>query len=552
MLAAVLCLPAGAQAQPSPDRDRAPNRANTPGEATGAPPAWTVPDTFDATIYVEPDHPRASDRNIGTAEMPLKSLQGGIFAAVQNKRDGYSTRVVIAPGTYRERLNMETYTNWQENQPDNEAVMLFEAREPGTVILSGSDEWADGWTLDPHANAWVHDWPYVWGVSPNPWQGYRELAEISRRREMIFLDGQPLQQVLSKRDLVAGTFFVDEQAERLMVLPPEKKNFESAKKEVGVREKLIWIEYEHNVAFRGLVFEHAVTRWADAWAAVRVSGGQRVRFEDCEFRHNNGLALYLGESMDMQLDGVRSYHNGWDGWGTWKVKGFRAEDTQTSFNNWRGGLGEFHGWAVGNKIESTHDITIRRHRSFGNQSRGLWFDLDVRNVILDEVMVKHNYGDGIWFEASPGPVTVMNSTICRNEENGFFTTYSEGLTLTGNTFYENKRAQVALGGEGTRYSPNYLSGGGKELSVQDFTLRGNVLAGGKALVDAQAKLGSEEWAEISYSFTSEDNKFYHAKGPNQFRVTDSLLGQLSFSEWQTRTGDTGSTFASVMITDPCQ
>jgi len=49
-----------------------------------------------------------------------------------------------------------------------------------------------------------------------------------------------------------------------------------------------------------------------------------------------------------------------------KVKSLLYEDTETSYNNWRGSWGEFTGWSVREQKQlRVHDAIYRRHKSVG-------------------------------------------------------------------------------------------------------------------------------------------------------------------------------------------
>ncbi len=505
----------------------------------------------DVILYVDQTHPASADENPGTIDQPFRSIQMGVVHALRHKRAMRSVKVVIAPGTYRETINLETYTNWESNQPNNKTPMLFEAASPGTVIISGS-EVLRGWQKEPTSGMYAHEWRYVWGAYKNPWEGHVEMKEIVRRREMVFVNGKRLTQVLNRSDVKAGTFMVDEDEALIWMLPPKGVDMASATIEAAQREKLWWQEYEHNITIRGIVFQHAATRWDNAWAAIRISGSNGVYFDACEIRQNNGLGLYMGELADITLRRVRMNHNGWDGWGTWRVEGMTAMDTETSYNNWRGTMGGFHGWAVGNKLESTHGIKIKRHKAIGNFSRGLWLDVDMRDIHLEDVLIKDNLSDGIWFEASPGPILLKNSRICTNGENGLLTTYAQNVTLDGNVFYGNKKHQLSLAGQGDRIIRNFKSDAHESLVLKDWTLRGNAFIGGEMLIGARYQFGQEEWSRFKTSLTSEGNTFYHPDQSRVFRVVDEEGNRLSFSQWQRASGkDLDSRFANPMQSNPC-
>jgi hypothetical protein len=92
---------------------------------------------------------------------------------------------VIAPGAYRDRIQLPM------NGQETDAPIIIEAKEKGTVIVSGSNIW-DGWQRRKNSAIYTHAWPYKWGLAlyPPGWEGIVVLADIVRRREMIFVNGR--------------------------------------------------------------------------------------------------------------------------------------------------------------------------------------------------------------------------------------------------------------------------------------------------------------------------------------------------------------------------
>ncbi|MBE9171070.1 hypothetical protein IQ238_27330 [Pleurocapsales cyanobacterium LEGE 06147] len=67
------------------------------------------------------------------------------------------------------------------------------------------------------------------------------------------------------------------------------------------------------------------------------------------------------------------------------------EDNETSFNNWRGYRADFTGWAIGRaKLHLVRNGIFRRHQSIGNMTRGLWFDIGNKNILIEDLTAIHN------------------------------------------------------------------------------------------------------------------------------------------------------------------
>ncbi len=517
----------------------------------------TAAQVYDHTLNVNPLSPSADDGNPGSSDLPLATIAEAVDRAVDNKHAYQSTRIVLHPATYREPLISFGYTNYHANDPDNQTPITIEALHAGTAVLSGSDIWLD-WEFDTATGTWTKAWPHDWGTVEDPWGGVREVNEILLRREMIFVDGQLLRQVLAVGDVVDGSFYVDEAADRVYLRPPSGVSMDNPRIEVATRKRLLEFFHEDRVTIRGLVFEHTATPWANDEAAVWVSGGRHVTFEDVSIRWTNWQGL--GEAEDVLLRRVELNNHGGQGWGMFRNKRVVIEDSETSYNNWRGRWGGFAGWSVGNKLLSIHGLIIRRHRATDNYSRGLWLDYDISDALLDGVQVNDNLLDGLWIEASQGPMVIKNSAFCRNGWSGLKTTYSEGVHIDNNVFALNATAddvqlndsQLIIDGGGERVVTNFETKEKLPLVVRDWSVTNNLFIGttfahpyakGPTLIDND--LENDEWTEFLKTFSSDYNTWYHPERPEVFGFPK--YNDLSLDAWRQSTGQDES---SVFLPSP--
>lgn len=500
-------------------------------------------------LHVNRLHAQASDHNPGTLNQPLQTIQEAARRAVANKQERKGTRVVVHPGVYRESVWLGTYTNGQQEEPSS--PMVFEASEPGTVIISGSEVW-DNWQRQ-EKGLYLHTWPF-------DWKGGKE---VINRREMVFVDGQLKTQVMAREKLGhsaqhlrgQGSYYVDDQEKKIYLqLASDDRLKETV--EVGVRPTLWDQRGEDHVTIRGFVFEHAATAWSGGQAAVRIIDSENVLIENCSFRWNNWQGLYVGDSENVTVRRSRLNYNGGQGWNVWHVKNFLAEHTETSYNNWRGALGEHYGWNVGNKLMSAHGLTVRFHRAVGNLSRGLWLDYDISHAVIDDVVVQDNRLDGIWLEASQGPIVLKNSLIRGNGRSGLRTTYTENVVVENNIFIQNAEgpevllndSQVIIDGGGKREVQNFETGERLQPVVRNWTFRGNTFVGGRfqhphasgpTLIDTDLK--KKDWQKFIRTLKASHNTYYHPLHAAVFGYPS--YNNLTLREWQQRTGqDQGSVF----------
>jgi len=433
-------------------------------------PAWcqTPDEHVDQILYVNATHPQASDQNPGSQALPFKTIGRAAAAAVANNAKQVGTKVLIGAGTYRESIYL------LKNGRETDAPIVFEAA--GEVIVSGSDVWT-GWQSVSGNNVWAHAWPYAWGLAPAPsgWEPYVTLADIVRRREMVFVNGTALDQALSYSELQAGRFYVDENAQTLYIQPTGNIPISGAAVEVAVRPELFYASGKNNLVLRGIIFQHANT--ALDQRAVKFYDSSNILVEDCQFRWNNwgGLGLELARNVTARRNGAN--HNGGAGIVTYKTRTLLFEDNETSYNNWRGMKGGFTGWAVaGKKNLLTHGGIFLRHKSYANQTHGIWFDSDCENISVDEADFCSNLEIGIYLEINQGPLTIENSRIFWNKY-GILIANSARVNLKGNNIHGNAASQIMVSGldDAARLETNWETGAQMGLRAEQAAWMNNVV-----------------------------------------------------------------------------
>ncbi|MEW6144665.1 MAG: right-handed parallel beta-helix repeat-containing protein [Thermodesulfobacteriota bacterium] len=487
-----------------------------------------------AEIYVDGNNPYASDNNAGTNARPLKTISKAAYLADKNNKNNIQTTVIVNPGTYRESIALP----FVSDHSNTEAAIIFKASSPGSVIISGSDIWT-GWKKESSYNIYSRNWPYNWGAVPQPWPNDENLAEIVRRREIVFVGGKIMKQVLSYKELLANSFYVSESQDKIYVRMPAGVDINNYRVEVAVRSKLFTVDSRKNVTIRGFVFQHANT--AVDGNAVDINNSSNILVEDNSFIWNNWGGLRFNSSNNITARGNVANHNGGRGMEAWRIKNLLFEENTTSFNNWRGVRGNFTGFAVaGLKHLRIHDGTYRRHVSVGNKTRGFWCDFDCSDVTVEDAILTNNLKDGIFVEASEGPVTIQDSAICNNEEGpGIIGDNSQYVTLDGNVFYGNGDSQIAVRGVNTgRTVDNWETGKKMNLYTRNWTVVYNVIMGKKG---AQSLIDVKESPADRFisSLTSNKNIWYNAFNLAVFKAD----GTFDFTKWKSVTGqDSGSVF----------
>lgn len=482
----------------------------------GLDPIMPPPRAVDGAIHVNVGHAAASDTNSGTISAPLKSIQAGIDLAATRRKVGEAARVVIAPGVYREHIHIGHST--ADSPP-----LVVEAAQPGTVRVTGTDA-MPGWAATGpgiYSRPWPHNWSTASGVS-----------EIVGRREIAFHNGTILRQVLSSTQLQPGTFYVDELADRISVavaggLPPIV--------EVGVRPQALRLDGARNVTIKGLEFSGAATPFQSS--SVQITNVSNVALIGNVVRSNSWTGLSIATSDNVVLEGNQLSHNGGGGVGVFRVSGLRMLSNETSHNNWRGAQGDYTGWTIaGVKVVGSHGLTVDRHVSRGNQTRGFWVDYDIANFTVSNSVFCDNLTDGLFIEASQGPSSVSNTTACDNGRYGLLISNGRYVTIQGSRFCGNDVAGIRLDSDGAGgRTINTASGSILLTGAESLTIKQSSFGGTRLL---HSNLPSGQWSGFVSSLSSDQNRFSSA-GDGAF-FFDGRSGSLA--TWQTATGqDAGST-----------
>lgn len=474
-----------------------------------------VPPPSDLSgIWVDTAHGSASDTNAGTQQAPLKTIQEAVDRTDILRKAGSAARIIVVPGVYRERIHLR----WiGENPPP----LTIEAAPGGTVRVTGTDVWA-GWT--PSGDGiYSAPWPFNWGATSG-------VEEIVGRREVAFHNGNRLQQVLSFSALQTGTFFVDEQADRVHV---SIGGSAPATVEIGVRERVMLADGAQNVSVRGLEFSGAPSPFDTP--AVRITNVSNFTFIDNTIRNNSWVGMSIATSNGVVLRGNRMNENGGGGLGVYKVPSLQLLQNETSSNNWRGVRGGFIGWSIaGVKAVGSHGLLVDGHRSIGNQTRGFWVDHDIANFTVSNSTFCDNLTDGLFIEAAQGPSTVADTTLCNNGKHGLLISNGRTVTVTGSNLCGNGKSALRLETDRPEGRTINTASGSITLSGADhLTFTGNVLGGSPRLFDSN--LPSSHWASLVDTIQSDMNVF--STGTTTFYYEQ---GERTLADWQATSGQDGS------------
>lgn len=419
----------------------------------------------------------------------------------------------------------------------NEALIVFEAVNPGQAVISGADVW-QSWTEVPGSANYYKTWTHNWGGS------------IASRGELVAVDGTVLTQVLAYDALGDGTYFVDEAADRLYVQAPGGVDVNGRQVDVGLRSDPLRVEGNNNVVLKGLVVRHAALH---EMAAIVVNS-RNVIVEDVTVEWNNNGGIHFIESEQLTVKNLVANHNGRSGAASFKVVDTVYEDLETSYNNWRGALAGETGWSVaGIKILAAYNVLFRNHAAIGNEARGFWLDTDIEYVMVDGATWCDNLSVGADFEVVQGPVIVKRTTTCNNRGWGVRTGNVQNFTFNANISCNNNRNQFEVSGEPFRSVTNFVTGQYTNVpDLEDWTMHGNTF-----IDDTQnnglllRRTMGGVLADIFNTIDTDYNTWWHSQDPNSL-PGESGYPDNTLSGWQNDTGkDLNSTFTNPATPPNC-
>ncbi len=511
--------------------------ASTAIAATCAFGQANVVENEPASIYV--DASAGSDSNPGTQSQPVKTINAAAEKALANNSKGIGTHIWINPGVYRETVIMS------RNSGQTSAPITLEAVQAGTAILDGADV-VTGWAQSGgNGSIYTHSWSTSEGTCPLP-GGWPSVQAIVRQREMVFINGQPLTQVLSTSAMQPNTFYLNTSTGQISIWPAAGVSVNNATVEVANRPQTLRINERSNMVVRGMVFQHATSCMNQH--SVDVYKGNNILFDKVQANWNSSGGLSLDHSTYFTIQNSITNNNGAVGIAGATNKYGLYENNETDANNWRGAMGGFYDWAMGGmKLMQTHTATVDKLYSFNNKAQGLWFDTDNKNITISNSVLSGNLMPNLQLEADQGPIDVENTAFCSGGT-GVSMLNATYVTLNGNTFYNNGisnlyRGQMWTAGQSYgRHITDWETGQGYTLITSHATITNNQVedASSNQLVFG-TYLKSSDWSKFVSTLKSNSNQWYDLLQSTAFGVTDG--DRASLSNWRSTTGqDSNSTW----------
>ncbi len=521
-----------------------------------------------AILYVDPS---GSDSNDGSKNAPFQTINKALATAAANNQNSVGTQINVNPGTYREQLNIPASTT--------SLPFTLQAATTGTVTISGADQigsWIPAPTYGAHVYTSAATSNYVYAACTTP-AGWPPVPPILLRREMVFVNGARMNQVLFSNQLQPGTFWA-QPVGQIYLWPPAGTDLATADVEVSTasRSPLLETKGTNNFVIRGLTFEYDDSC---IQSGSRIANATNVLLDSDQFLWSNsqGFGVFAGSGTTSNVTVQNSFanHNGQIGFTGKQVKYALYQNNESSYNGWRGALAGYYAYAFdGSDFFLHHNSDFNNLTAFYNLTSGIHFDTDNANDQVTGLQSGGNNLEGLLIEASQGPFTVQNSALCSNalapksDTGNLEISDSSNLTLTGNTIYNGGPEQ------------EYIEGGGRagtdweQPSAALLRFNQNLTQKNNSFIGTAGQVGfysyykhapscsaaiSDMWQTFGGTLSSESNTWGDTAASNAsfpFFEAAVLNGTVPLSTWQASppTGagqDTSSTF-SANATPPSQ
>lgn len=437
----------------------------------------------------------------GTRAHPFKTISEAVPPAGAALQPG--DMVVIRKGIYREKLSFTA-----EGTADDLITICSAKGDEGAATIKGSAVITSAWVAAAGnlPFTYITNWPTAtpsWPWNPALPSGWTNYGPYCRRGEMLFVDGQPLLQVLSTGELddlevyesggalsflttfpvgsgrdnprillktlidttlgvfgssmFAGTFYLDPTGQTIYVRlrshqSPSGKTVEASVRQIGLKMAARYVKV------KGLRVMHVGSDFATVMAGIELGGapggsGNNI-LEKNIAEWNNRTGIRFGGPNVMVRDNI-AHHNGGMGFDG-NIRDSVMEANITDYNSWRYGP-DWHSGGVKLMGSRPYNNLILSHISRGNNGPGFWVDTGGKCNIIARGIFLDNVGRGVSIEATQENTVVIHNIVGQTRiiptdpdwiPMGVGVSMRDSLKthVYNNTIYGNQRAGILFGG----------------------------------------------------------------------------------------------------------
>jgi len=498
---------------PKPTTTAAPVPTPAPAAAYGSAAVGTTTYAVPANaVHVEP---RGDSKGDGSAASPY-----GSAATALSKAPNGST-VVLHAGTYHESVQVPFYRALTIQSAPNEAVWF-----DGSRVVSGWQRSGSTWSV----GGWDVEFDNRVSLSAGKDESSRYLDPaypMAGHPDQVWVGGTELTQVGSAGAVTAGTFFVDRAGDRLVIgTDPSNKEVRAS-----VLQKAIQIQGA-GTTLRGI----GVQRYGDHAAVLGVVSAEvpDVTLENVVVRDNASIGVYAW-AKGATFSRITVTDNGLLGF-----VGSKTDDlviTQSLFARNNSEHFKAEPASGGVKLHNSTNVTVDHSVFQANVTRGLWFDIDMRNSRAVHNTFTENGGDGFEIELSKN-IVVASNYMHGNGESGLKIFDSSVIEVSNNMFTGNRVYAIRmLQDERTSTNPEV------PYVLRDVSVRNNVFAaapGSTSVIQVHDFTERAKAGNLGMAYAG--NLYYRPSAGNPSRLvqwTDGpqLRSYTTLSEFSAATGN---------------
>lgn len=347
--------------------------------------------------------PNGLDSNPCSQALPCRSINHVLQSKV-----GDGDIIKVRPGIYREQIDVTYDGITLEGEGDG--VFIYGSVQPALTHVDG--KWKAPWS---------------WGASFRGTNFCTNLtADVGVDNSLcntlsFWQNGIRLTQVLSLSEVVAGTFYFDENADEVWLQPINSNNgiegIEGAAHAYAVR----LTSASERVVLKNLNIWYGASMPDDG--ILQVEGHSHV-IEDVDVRYSPGAGVLIYGADQVLIDDVESAEHGQNGWRIranasfstatgWHIDDWvddlQMVNTTSRGNGWKGYDNCWGGG--GTKFSFTRDLLIDGLYSADNNGFGIWLDIENHNYAIRQSMSARDAGRGIFVEYISDNGVVENNVV---------------------------------------------------------------------------------------------------------------------------------------------
>jgi parallel beta-helix repeat protein len=474
--------------------------------------------------------PNGNDAGPGTIDAPVRSVRRAVALAP----DGGT--IVLRGGEHRTWTSNSAGTMYEGVNKD----LTIQGYPGEQAWFNGSDVVADGW-VSAGPGRWSRAWEtpsfcegkyYQHPPDNQPTSNEGPCSHFDMAKDpqfpaagdpqMVFVDGVDQRQVGSVDRVAPGTFHYDWAARRITIgVDPTGRQVE-----LSSRPLAMVLGGNRNYTIRGVGFHrYASNQYENITGSTVYLGANRAVVENVVFSFNAGVGLaWAAPRNGSSVTRSVFAYNGSIGLGangssrTGERNDLRIEDNVFTGNNYeRFGAGCFASCGAGNlKLTRMVGFTLRNNvieRAFGPEAVGFWCDIDCRDGVMVNNLVRDNGKHGIFYEISSRGIIASN-LVLRNGAKGIMvgsaSTKVVNNTVVVDTTNKPKAQGIAVYDD-PRW-PNNPEGTGPNTSAVEVL--NNVVVGPAAVLFIAHDGPGPNNTQTASFFTAVDSNAYHHNGQN--------------------------------------